>query len=59
MEPKHLRQGRLEAARRKDRDAVARVRAFRRWSRAGGDPHTIPAIPTDHEWKVALTKGVK
>lgn len=54
MTPAQLR--RMQAGRRRwlaqqDREARARVRAFKRWLAAGSPLRSIPEIPTDADYR--------
>jgi hypothetical protein len=56
-EPRKLRQGRERyqqaEKRRRRREALARVKAYRAWLEAGSDLRRMPAVPTDSDFKLA------
>lgn len=53
-----LAAGRKRKQRELDREAIVRVKAYRRWLQAGSKVRAIPAIPSDNDYKVARRAGV-
>lgn len=52
-----MQQGRERARRQAERDAVARVRAYQRWLKAGSKLRDIPEIPSKGDYKIAQRRG--
>lgn len=48
-----LRRGAVAYRRRERASAVARVRAFQRWLRAGSPLSRIPEVPSDNDYRLA------
>lgn len=52
-----LQQGQRRYRQERRKDAIRRVRAYQRWLKAGSDFRAIPAIPSDHDFKIARAAG--
>jgi ferric-dicitrate binding protein FerR (iron transport regulator) len=48
-----MREGRQRAERQRRREAIARVRAYEAWLKAGSVLRRIPAIPSDADYRTA------
>lgn len=53
-----MRRGAVKARRRRDREAVARVRAYEAWLKAGSPLKSIPPIPRDSDFRIARRAGL-
>lgn len=52
-----MQRGREEARDRRRRQAIARVRNYRRWLHQGSRKGSMPAVPTDADYALAHAGG--
>ena len=52
-----MAEGRERARRRRQREAIRKVREFRAWCQSGGDFRVMPAVPNDAEYRTARKAG--
>lgn len=50
---KRMQAGRARQERQRRREAIVRVQQYKRWLAAGSDFRTMPALPTDGDFRVA------
>lgn len=52
-----MRAGRGRQLRAKRRESIEKVRTYRAWLKAGSDFRTMPAVPTDADFRLARLYG--